>query len=143
MSPRRIELRDGLPYGEPSELDEGVVHAKRAASNRARIGVARRINARAAKLRVNRSTGSSTTSRVCVGCPTECRVKERADHAVLGRGARTDVQVFTRPLVVRQAVRSVLFGSVAGLIGMGTAQAADLPVKACGALSNATDRLIS
>ncbi len=75
--PGRAELGDSLTHREAGELDEGIVDAERTASDA-----------------ITRIRGSRTgVSRITRG-PGEGRIPVGADHAVLGRGARIDVQVF-------------------------------------------------
>src|SRR5262249_58660525 len=100
------------------ELDEGVVYADRTAGDRARIGVVRRASTGAAKLRVDRGARGSSVARVGVGRPGEGRIEEGADHAIFGRGARIDVEVFTRTggVVVRQAVLSAALSGICAVV---------------------------
>ena len=73
--PGRRELGDCLTQCEASELDEGVVNADGIATGDARV------------------TERTSDDRVRSG-PAERRIPVGADHAVLGRGTRIDVEVF-------------------------------------------------
>ena len=101
VGPRTIERGDRLTHREPSELDERMVDADRAARDTTVRGVTN--GGRAAV----RGTARAEPG-VCTRGPRESRVEERADHAVFGRSARIDGQILTRAggVIVRQAVLS-------------------------------------
>ncbi len=93
VGPRRRELRDRLTHGEAGELDEGVIDADRAGGDTARAGVVR--SSRRSDRRVDRRACRGARA-IAVRGPAEGRIEEGANHAVFGRGAGVDVQVFTR-----------------------------------------------
>src|SRR5262249_48389587 len=99
VGPRSRELRDSLTHREASELDEGVVHAELTAGDVTGAGVlrsrSRRHGASAAEGLVNGRTRHSGVAAVLTTRPREGRIEEGANHAVLGRGTRIDVEVFT------------------------------------------------
>src|SRR3954454_4210118 len=90
VPPRGVELGIGLTHREAGELNEGVVNADGIAARDARVLARAK---RAGDVAVRRG-------------PAEGRIPVGADHAVLGRGARIDVEVLarTRGVVVCQAV---------------------------------------
>ena len=118
VGPGRVELRHGLTHREAGELDEGVVHAERTGRGVAigavhRTGAVRTDEAGARSVEAERtavlgSTRCRTGAGVVAGRPGEDAVEEGANHAVFGRGAGVDVQVFTSAegVVVHQAVAS-------------------------------------
>ncbi len=103
VGPRSVERGNRLTHREPSELDERMVDADRAASDTTVRGVS---NGRCAA--VNGGARERRVSGVRTRGPRERRIEERADHAVFGRGARIDGQILTGTsgVIVRQAVLS-------------------------------------
>ena len=121
VGPRGRELRDCLTHREAGELDEGVVDAERTAGDRAGVGVLRgrsgRNRSAAAEGLVNGRTGRCGVAAVAAGRPGEGRIEIGANHAVFGRGARIDVEIFTGTS-----------GVVVGIAVAGASDAADLTV---------------
>src|SRR5205085_2751640 len=101
VDPGRVELRHGLTYREAGGLDEGVVHAERTARDAAVIRVRKAADERACSVESSSRAGVDGRARGVAGAdvttrgPREGRIEVGADHAVLGRGARIDVEVFT------------------------------------------------
>ncbi|GCC42632.1 hypothetical protein chiPu_0026630, partial [Chiloscyllium punctatum] len=130
VGPRRRELRDRLTHGEAGELDEGVIDADRAGGDTARAGVVR--SSRRSDRRVDRRACRGARA-IAVRGPAEGRIEEGANHAVFGRGAGVDVQVFTRTpgVAVGEAVlRTAGAGVVAGVIRVGVRQNVDAQIAA-------------
>src|SRR6185295_18202403 len=113
-------------------------HTERTAGDRASIGVGRctcTADTRAATdLRVDRRPVAVGIAGVGVSGPGEHRLEVGADHAVLGRGARVDVEVLTSAAVVvvaqavvraGNAVDGVVIGAVAGKYRLGAQIAAE------------------
>src|SRR3954468_19142790 len=106
-----------------SELDEGVVHAERTArgvairtvdragarTEQARGGRAR-VGGGSQRTAVGGGAGGRTGADVVAGGPGEHACEEGTANAVLSRGARVDVEIFTSAhgVVVRQTVASTV-----------------------------------
>src|SRR3954451_6530072 len=94
--PGGVELRHRFTECEAGELDEGIVHAERAAGD---LAAAR--SCRVVSIIRSRATGqhpptSNSSPAVAARGPGEDAIEEGANDAVFGRGARVDVEVFTR-----------------------------------------------
>src|SRR5262245_26382333 len=113
VDPGRIERRKRPAHRESSELDERIVEAERAAGNTTIRGVRDATKATGLGGRgVNGAAGAGTA--IGARGPGEVRVEERANHAILGRSARIDSQIFTRAsgVIVRQ---SIVRGQLSGV----------------------------